>query len=140
MGKINWGRVLLGGLLAGVVANVLAFGSWYLFLRTGWVAEMAQLGRPIQETAGFNAFWVVWYFVLGIAAVWLYAAVRPRFSPGAKTAAIAGFAYWFVGYLLPTFAWGALTKLSTGLLCKDSVTNLVVIVLATLAGAWQYRE
>ncbi len=140
MGKINWNRVFLGGLLAGVVANVLAFGSWYLFLRTGWIAEMAQLARPIQETVGFNVFWLVFYFVVGITATWWYAAVRPRFGPGAKTAAIAGLAYWLIAYLLPTVAWGSLMKLSTGLLAEDAVVNFAVIVVATLVGGWGYWE
>ncbi len=140
MGKINWGRVFLGGLVAGVVANVLAFGSWFLFLGEAWTAAMKAAGMPIQEAGSFYVFWIVWYFVMGITAVWLYAAVRPRFSPGPKTAVIAGVAYWIVGGLLPTIAWGSLTKLPTGLLAKDAVTYLVILVVATLAGAWAYKE
>jgi len=140
MGKINWNRVLLGGLLAGVVANVLAFGSWYLFLRTGWKAEVAQLARPIQETVGFNVFWLLFYFVVGITATWWYAAVRPRFGPGAKTATIAGFAYCHHAYFLLSVAWRSLITLSTGLLAEDAVVNFAVIVVATLVGGWGYRE
>ncbi len=140
MGKINWGRVFLGGLVAGVVANVLGFGSWFLFLGKAWTAAMKAAGMPIQEAGSFYVLWIIWYFVMGITAVWLYAAVRPRFSPGPKTAVSAGFAYWVVGGLLPTIAWGSLTKLPTGLLAKDSVTYLAVLVVATLAGAWAYKE
>jgi hypothetical protein len=29
--------------------------------------------------------------------MWLYAAIRPRYGPGPKTAAVAGFALWFIG-------------------------------------------
>jgi hypothetical protein len=138
--KINWGRVFLGGILAGIVANILAFGGWYLLLERGWSAELAQLGRPIQMTVGLNVFWIVWYLFLGINATWLYAAVRPRFGAGAKTAAIAGLAYWFFAYLLPTAAWGSLTKLSVGLLVRDVVVTFVVIMVTTLVGGWLYRE
>jgi hypothetical protein len=140
MAKINWGRVLLGGILTGIVANILAFGGWYLFLERGWSAELAQLGRPIQMTVGLNVFWIVWYLLLGINATWLYAAARPRFGAGAKTAAIAGLAYWFFAYLLPTAAWGSLTKLSVGLLVRDVIITFVVIMVTTLVGGWLYRE
>ena len=140
MGKINWGRVFLGGLVAGVVANVLAFVSWFLFLGKAWGAALQAIGRPTQETVGGYVFWIVLYFVMGITAVWLYAAIRPRFGPGAKTAVIAGCAYWVLGDLLPTIAWGFLVGFSTALLTKDAVTALVAIVVATLAGAWVYKE
>jgi hypothetical protein len=140
MGKINWSRVLLGGILAGIGANILAFGSWYLFLQGGWSADMAQLGRPIQETVGFNGFWIVWYFFVGITATWLYAAVRPRFGPGAKTALIAGIGYWIFAYLLPTVGWESFMKLSGGLLVKDAVANFAVIIVATVIGGKWYQE
>jgi hypothetical protein len=140
MGRINWSRVLLSGILAGIGANILAFGSWYLFLEKGWSAELAQLGRPIEETVGFNVFWIVWYLLVGITATWLYAAVRPRFGPGVKTAVIAGLAYWIFAYLLPTVGWESFTKLSGGLLAKDAVANFVVIIVATLIGGKWYQE
>ena len=38
----------------------------------------------------------------GIAAIWLYAAARPRFGAGPKTAGLTGFTYWIMGYALPT--------------------------------------
>ncbi len=36
MGKINWGRVFLGGLLAGVVVNVFEFVTNGLVLASNW--------------------------------------------------------------------------------------------------------
>jgi hypothetical protein len=38
-------------------------------------------------------------FVLGILAVWTYAAIRPRFNAGPKTALCAGLAVWAMSYL-----------------------------------------
>lgn len=140
MGNINWERVFLGGLLAGIVANVLGFGAWFLFLAKPWSAALQELGRPIRETGSFYVFWIVWYFVVGITIIWLYAAIRPRFNPGPRTAAIAGIAYWIVGGLIPTIAWQSLTKLPAGLLTKDQVTYLVILVVAAMVGAWPYKE
>src|SRR5215831_16284290 len=36
------------------------------------------------------------------AAIWLYAAARPRFGAGPKTAGLTGFTYWIMGTALPT--------------------------------------
>ena len=41
---------------------------------------------------------VFFAFLLGIVTVWLYAAIRPRFGAGAKTAVIAGLFVWFFAY------------------------------------------
>jgi len=45
MGKINWSRVLLGGLLAGVIINVFEFVANGVFLAADWEAMMKALGR-----------------------------------------------------------------------------------------------
>lgn len=144
MGKINWGRVFLGGLLWTVVYNVLGAASWYLFLKTEWTAALEALGRPFQETAGLIVFFLLLTLVAGILALWLYAAIRPRYGPGPKTAAGAGLAFWLVGRLLPTIAWGSLGVLNAPLpprlLAIDAGTYLVIIVVATIVGAWPYKE
>lgn len=101
MGKINWGRVFLGGLLAGVVINVFEYVTNGVVLWAEWDAAMKALGR--QMSSGATGAFVVLEFLMGIAAIWLYAAARPRFGPGPKTATLTGFGYWVIGYLLPDF-------------------------------------
>ena len=39
-------------------------------------------------------------FLIGLFAGWLYAAIRPRYGAGPKTALCAGLFVWFLGYLL----------------------------------------
>jgi hypothetical protein len=48
---------------------------------------------------------LLWGFVVGIAAIWLYAAIRPRYGPGAATALRAGFAVWL--FVHATFSLAA---------------------------------
>jgi hypothetical protein len=140
MGKVSWGRVFLGGLLAGVVANVLGYASWALYLGKGWRPALEALGHPFQESAGNLVFMIVFYFVVGILAVWLYAAIRPRYGAGPKTALLAGFAFWLLSGLLPTVAWGSMRLFAVSLLTTDCVTSLVILLVATLLGAWVYKE
>ena len=140
MGKINWGRVFLGGLLAGLVAILLKSASFVLFGGREWKSALETLGRPLQVTTGFAAFWIVMFFVLGISAVWLYAAIRPRYGPGPKTAICAGIALWFVAALLPELVFGSMGLFSLRLIAIDVCSYFVILVAATVVGAWQYKE
>ena len=140
MGKINWGRVFLGGLLAGVVFIVLGFAAYAMYLEELYVPAMEELGHPIQESVGFYVFSIVLSFVVGIFAVWLYAAIRPRYGAGAKTAVIAGLAFWILGGLFPAISFGFMGLFPANVLFVDGLTGLVICVVATFLGAWVYKE
>jgi hypothetical protein len=138
MGKINYGRVILGGIVAGIVINVLEYLVHEVLLKAQHVEEMKALGKTMPEGGSTIAVWIVYGFAWAIAAVWLYAAIRPRFGPGAKTALCAGLAVWFFDSLLPGIAmWNmTLMPLSPG----QNFAELVVQVLAVIAGAAVYKE
>src|SRR5207249_12113958 len=65
-----------------------------MVMKQDMAAAMQALGKPPIPDSMIWVF-VVWDIVMGIGLVWLYAAIRPRFGPGAKTAVIAGLALWF---------------------------------------------
>ena len=138
MGKINYGRVILGGIVAVIVINVLEYLVHEVLLKAQHVEEMKALGKTMPEGGSTIAVWMVYGFAWAIAAVWLYAAIRPRFGPGAKTALCAGLAVWFFDSLLPGIAmWNmTLMPLSPG----QNFAELVVQVLAVIAGAAVYKE
>ena len=52
MGKTNWNRVFLGGLLAGVVMIVLGFATYAIYLDKLWTPAMEALGLPTQMSVG----------------------------------------------------------------------------------------
>jgi hypothetical protein len=138
MGKMNWARVFLGGVLAGVIINVFEIVWSGFVLAIQWHAAMSALGHPLPSAA-------VWIFALealgmGIAAVWLYAAIRPRFGAGLKTAVVAGLAYWVMGYALPAVGIGQTGLFPVRLLAITHSGGLVEITAATVAGAWLYKE
>lgn len=138
MGKINWARVLLGGLLAGVIINAVEFFMNGVVLGRDWEAAMKALGRTMSQ--GALAVFVVWGFLAGISAIWLYAAARPRFGPGAKTAALTGLAFWIFGYALPTLGQWAFGLFPQRLLVIGTLAGLVEVILASVAGAALYKE
>ena len=141
MGKINWTRVLIGGLVAGVVMNVLWFAAWGLFERGSLSAALDALGRPLQETVASTVLMVVMTFLMGILVVWLYAAIRPRCGPGPKTAAMAGVAAGLLLGVFPDIGWGSMLRLIPARVwATDAVVTFVAVVIGTLLGAWVYKE
>ena len=139
MGKINYGRVVLGGLLAGVIITAGEYLLNEVVLAEDMVAVMTNLGLSVpggQQIAGF----VIMTFVLGIALVWIYAAIRPRFGAGVKTAIIAGAVAWLIGLCLPTTGFTIMGVYPTHLAITGCLWGLAEYLIATVAGAWVYKE
>jgi hypothetical protein len=140
MGKTNWKRVFLGGVVAGVVSLVLGTAAETIFLQKLWSPVLEALGHPLPQTIGMGIFWIIFVLVGGIVSIWLYSAIRPRYGAGPKTAVIAGLGYWIIGIFYPNLLQGSMGVYPAKVLVIDSLTYLVVLVVATLVGAWVYKE
>lgn len=138
MGKINLVRVFLGGLLAGLILNIFEYILNGVVFASQWNDFEKMLGRQMRP--GAIPFFVVASFVMGVGVVWLYAAARPRLGPGAKTAALTGLAFWVFAYAIPA-ADGVMASLQPGRLTATVTLILLVgTILASLCGAWLYKE
>ena len=140
MGKINSTCVFLGGLLAGVVIVALGFVTYAIYLDKLWTPVMEALGLSTQMTTRIFVFAVLLSLISGLLAVWLYAAIRPRYGAGPKTALIAGIAFYVLTGLLPAISFSLMGMFPARVLVIDGLTGLVIYVVATLAGAWVYKE
>ncbi|HKW50897.1 MAG TPA: hypothetical protein VJQ53_04120 [Candidatus Eisenbacteria bacterium] len=144
MGKIAWGRVFLGGLVAGVLWWIFEGLVHGLMLGQDWMTAMTALGKSKEQMdAGhmqFMAIVTVWSLLAGILGVWLYAAIRPRFGPGPKTAMIAAVALWMAVYLMPSLVDYAMALWPAKLTCVPVVTSFFESIIATLVGASLYKE
>ena len=138
MGKINWNRVILGGLVAGIIINIFEFALHGFVLAKDMDAAVRALGREVggRELLMF----LVWGFLVGIFAVWLYAAIRPRYGAGPKTALCAGAAVWGPGYLLAAVTPIALHLFPRHIMAIGLAVGLAEVLVGTVAGAWLYRE
>ena len=144
MGKINMGRVIIGGLVAGLVMNVSE-----AVLHAGVLAadgaklleDWKRLGLE-PDIRPSLLFWLIGItFVLGILAVWTYASIRPRFGAGPKTALCAGLAVWAMSYLYAgVYIDAGIVVMPPKLTWLPVAWGLVEIPVATLLGAWVYRE
>ena len=139
MGNINITRVLLGGLLAGLV---ICFGEFIL----GWVILGGQWAEVLAEAGmgefggGQEASFLIVAILYGIALIWIYAAIRPRFGPGPKTAVVAGLTIWVVAWLLVCALVIVIGAYPAGLLIAAIVWGLFELPIAAVAGAWLYQE
>jgi hypothetical protein len=139
MGKINLGRVILGGLVAGLVINFGEFILNGLILARQLEDAMRALNKPIIGNEAI-AFFVIGGFLLGILMIWLYAAIRPRFGAGPKTAICAGLVAWALAYFYGSLGFLAMGLFPTNLIVIGLIWGLVELPIAAVAGASLYQE
>jgi hypothetical protein len=144
MGKINMGRVIGGGLLAGVIMNISEFVLHAVVLKADGQAVMDDLkkrGFSVTEDPGMLSILVTATLLLGIFAVWTYAAIRPRFGAGPKTAICAGMLVWALSYLYAaTYVYAGFVIFPPKIVWLPAVWSFVEVPVATLVGAWLYKE
>jgi hypothetical protein len=139
MGRINLGRVLIGGFVAGIIIN---FGEYILnavLIEEEMNAAMAALNQPPIAPS-----MIIWFVLLSFGfafiLVWTYAAIRPRFGPGVKTAVCASTLCWGLGYLYPNLFFYVMNLFPRDMIILTLVWGLVEVILAGIAGAWAYTE
>ena len=139
MNKINYLRVLLGGLIAGVVINI----GEYLLNEVVLVRQMEETFRKFsmpRPGANFIALAVFLTLLLGIMIVLLYAMIRHRFGPGPRTAIVAALIVWFCVYVYAGILSGALFAIPFHLLAVGIAWGLVEYSFGAVLGAWGYKE
>jgi hypothetical protein len=131
-------RVLLGGLLAGLIINIFEYVTNGVIFASQWADYEKMLGRQMRP--GAIPFFILSAFVAGVGVVWLYAVARPRLGAGPKTAALTGAAYWFFAYAIPAANHTAANLVPAHLTIAIAFILLVGVVIASVCGGWAYKE
>jgi hypothetical protein len=140
MGKINVGRLILGGIVAGIVGDLLDYPVDGIWLAKMWNRQLGSWGLGPFSGSQFGWF-MAFGIIIGLVSIWIYAAVRPRLGPGVKTAIYVGVAVWIIAFLLPNFALMWVTHFFNGhLTAYTTLGALVETVVGTIAGAALYKE
>jgi len=139
MGKINYGRVVLGGLVAGLVLNIGELVLNMQILARDWDEAMKSLNRPPMGGIAPVVF-IILCFALGILLTWVYAAIRPRFGAGPKTAICAALVVWTLAYAWPSVSGMVMDVFPSRLFLIGMLWGLLEVPIASLAGNWFYRE
>jgi len=139
---LNIGRVLLGGLIAGVVRLVGGVLVRKLIVFPLFLEEL-QRNHPsmatVLEAPSTRVQMVVLNLLMGITTMYVYAAMRLRFESRLATVGAASTAVWFIASL----NWGitaAMGLFSWPHMIVDALTSLVVVGVATYLGSSVYKE
>ena len=137
--RINFGRVLIGGLAAGVVANVLDFLINKYLMVSEATDMMQRLNLKPDQVESSWMMWTAVDFIYGFILVFTYAAMRPRFGPGPRTATIAALSYWlaFTAVFAGLMSMGIYTQQA---FIKNSALSVVSSIVPAMVGAWLYKE
>ena len=139
MPRINVARLVLGGFVAGAVANTLDYVI-NSFLMVEEMNDMAQRLSLSQDKVAASLWtWIAVDFLWGFLLVWVYVGIRPRFGPGPKTAVISGVTLWLTVCVI----FAGLTSMgiyTQQAYIKGSALMLASAIAASLAGSAVYKE
>jgi len=139
MNKINLGRVLLGGMVAGLILNIGEFVLNGIILGPHIEADMKRMNL-IPPGNGFAALAITLTFVFGILAVLLYAMMRARLGPGPKTALLTALILWFCLYAYSGTINMLLINVPPKLILMILAWGIVEYPVGILVGAALYKE
>ena len=141
MPKINWVRVIVGGL---VVAAICFFSDGLLhekLLGTDWKAAYDNLGAAPPEPHSISlVYFAVFELGRGLLSMFLYVLMRPHWRPGPKTAALAGAVAWLAFSIAGPAQFIPLGFFSNALWVKAGAFQLVTSIVAAIAGAALYKD
>ena len=140
MGKISYLRVILGGMVGGIIAG---FIDWFLngvLMGQMWEDAMKSLNRPNAFSGAFLLCLFLTFSIGGILVVWVYAAIRPRFGAGVRTAVYSGLVAWAFAGLLPSMMNAVTGLYSPRLMVYSTLAGIVEVVAGAIAGAALYKE
>jgi len=141
MYKINWVRVLVGGLVASII----------LFLTDGFLHERLALGlwQAVYADLGVaepkhNAYALVYFAIFelgrGFISIYIYALMRSCCGAGPKTAALAGIVAWIAFSVTGPAQFVPLGFYSHALWIKVGAFQFITSIVAAVAGAFLYRD
>ena len=140
MSGINTNKVVMAGLAAGFVMNVIDFIVNSTLLSAQWTAAMTALNHAKgMESGAAVASFIISDFVLGLVAAFIYAAIRPRFGAGLRTGLIAGAIIWICSL---TFAWPlqAMGLFPMGLIAMTMAGSIVSYLAGGATAGRLYSE
>ena len=142
MQKLNWGRLIIGGLIATVILFITDGLLHEMLLRSDWEALVTALGSHPPEAGHGTAmvYFVIFELGRGFGSIFLYALMRPFHGAGPKTAMYAGVATWLAFSVTGPAQFIPLGFYSTGLWVKAAAFQLVTSLVAAVAAAAIYKD
>ena len=141
MPKINWTRLIVGGLVAAIIMFLTDGFFHEKLVKTDWQAVYAALKatEPTEHGASM-AYFALFELGRGMITLLLYATLRAFCGAGPKTAVCAAIAGWIAFSVTTPAQFIPLGFISNALWIKMCAFHLVTSIVATLAGAALYKD
>ena len=141
MAGINSGRVLLGGLAGGVVANACDFviNTFLMAEDSHRMAQRLNLDWNVVSSPRVAMTWGLIDFAYAMLIVWTYAAIRPRFGAGRMTAITAGMIIFGASTII-LFGFQQMGVFTPDMFTKSAFFSLITNVAVSLTGGMIYKE
>ena len=139
---IRTGRLLLAGLVTGLIINIGEAALHAGILADATTAAYAALNRTIVPDPVNLASLIAVTFAQGVLMAWLYGFIRPRFAGRSSTAVFVGLAAWLLSsvYSAVYLHSGLPGIFPPHLVWIPVAWELAEYPLAILAGAAMYGE
>ncbi|HSS20941.1 MAG TPA: hypothetical protein VLL54_12775 [Pyrinomonadaceae bacterium] len=141
MNKINWGRLILGGLVASIILFLTDGFFHEKIVMADWQAVYAGLGsnEPHHE-GGAVLYFAIFELGRGFLSIYLYALMRACCGPGPKTAVLAGFVAWLAFTVTGPAQFIPLGFYSHSLWLKAGAFQLITSIVGALAAGFLYKS
>ena len=141
MPRINWGRLILGSLIAAIIMFVTDGFIHEKLVKADWMAlyDALRATPPAGHSANMIYF-AIFELGRGFTAMMFYVLMRAFFGAGAKTAVIAAIVGWIAFSLTGPVQFIPLGFFSTALWLKVGALHFITSIVATIAGAVLYKD
>lgn len=141
MATINWGRLILGSLIAALIMFITDGFIHGTIAQADWKAVYSGLRAAEPAEHGMSmVYFAIFELGRGFTAMMFYVLMRAYFGAGPKTAVLAGIVGWIAFSLTGPVQFIPLGFFSNALWLKVGAIHLITSILATIAGAALYKE
>jgi hypothetical protein len=141
MAKINWGRLIVGSLIAAIIMFLTDGFIHETIAKADWKAIYEGLRATEPQPHGLSlVYFAVFELGRGFTAMMFYVTMRSFFGAGPKTAVLAGIVGWIAFSLTGPVQFIPLGFFSNALWFKVGAIHLITSIIATIAGAALYKD
>jgi hypothetical protein len=136
--QINYQRVLLGGLIAGIIIVISAI-SMVPVAGNEMSLALSKFNLPPLSTISMLYFVGV-SLLMGILLILIYAMVIPKMKEGITTAITVALVMWLVGNVFPNFANVVYGFMPLKMTLIGIIWGLFELVIASIVGSRFYKD
>jgi hypothetical protein len=132
-------RLVLGGVMGGLLSNISGIALVVLVLHADASKFLRAMENPPSGTRMFVEH-VLIRFGFGLAAAWLFWAIRPRFEKRTRATLGAATFLWLTAYLFPALLLEELRIYTTRTAVSGAAWGFVELVLVVAVAASFLRD